>query len=256
MKDKIKSVFTNLSQKLRLWAKITLLITIILLTLLITITTISINLPESDPIQQMFIIGKIIIGMIFGIEFVILTGVMVANSHRKIKRLAILGRDRDLTRSLWKYPILIMFPFGIATFFLYSSVIDLLFIEYLTRAFYHPMDLYYLISIPTFISIIVVCTYRGIIKKTILPKWRETVNFKSLIGRRSKISIKELQRNFRGKKDYFYDSLLEWIRQFQFTIEGDMIILNKDTVEDFIKTLDSKYREWDMIEKKKIGDKK
>jgi len=50
----------------------------------------------------------------------------------------------------------------------------------------------------------------------------------------------------------FNDKLLNWARDFNFKIEGDYLIINKDTALDFINELERQFKMWEKPEKEKI----
>lgn len=50
----------------------------------------------------------------------------------------------------------------------------------------------------------------------------------------------------------FNDKLLNWARDFNFKIEGDYLIINKDTALDFINMLERHFKMWEKPEKEKI----
>ena len=53
----------------------------------------------------------------------------------------------------------------------------------------------------------------------------------------------------------FNEKILEWADEFDFTINGDYLQFNKETVEDFIDILDKQFEEWHKEERHKIAKK-
>lgn len=90
--------------------------------------------------------------------------------------------------------------------------------------------------------------------RKIIPKRTDVMKFSSFIRNREKIPILELQEYFQGDK-LFYDKLLTWVDQFKFKIDGDLVILNSETVDDFIHMIDTQYKKWTYKEKSKKQNK-
>ncbi len=53
--------------------------------------------------------------------------------------------------------------------------------------------------------------------------------------------------------DTFNDIIFDWAEKFGFTIDGDYVVINKDSVSDFIDSLDKQFIKWEKIEKDKIS---
>jgi hypothetical protein len=59
----------------------------------------------------------------------------------------------------------------------------------------------------------------------------------------------DLMRNTLGMSKYVFNNLIfNWAEEFNLTIEGDEIIINKETVNDLINALDQKFKEWEEDE--------
>lgn len=71
--------------------------------------------------------------------------------------------------------------------------------------------------------------------------------FKELISQSDEIEIDELYKFF--KKDYddrtFYRKILEWASEFNFTIDGEKLLLTESSISGFIKLLDDMYLKWE-----------
>ncbi len=76
---------------------------------------------------------------------------------------------------------------------------------------------------------------------------------KEFIEGKTQIEVETL-RNFFNINDKTFDrSLYEWALEYNLTIDGDIIIINKDTVSEFIDKLDKQFRKWEkMGEVKKV----
>lgn len=44
--------------------------------------------------------------------------------------------------------------------------------------------------------------------------------------------------------DDLWKRVFDWAKQFNFRVEGDDLIFNKDTVNEFIASLDTEFRKW------------
>ncbi|MFX0070203.1 MAG: zinc ribbon domain-containing protein [Candidatus Hermodarchaeota archaeon] len=51
----------------------------------------------------------------------------------------------------------------------------------------------------------------------------------------------------------FARNIFNWAEAFNFTVDGDYLIINKDTVTEFIEALDKQFEMWTAMEKEKIG---
>ncbi|KKL66941.1 hypothetical protein LCGC14_2139980, partial [marine sediment metagenome] len=51
----------------------------------------------------------------------------------------------------------------------------------------------------------------------------------------------------------FNTQILDWAEEFGFRIDGEFIIINKNTVDNFIDRLDKQFETWDKMETDKIG---
>ena len=51
----------------------------------------------------------------------------------------------------------------------------------------------------------------------------------------------------------FIDRIIDWADEFGFTIEEDVVIINKDSVDNFIKMLDKQFSSWEKKEALKEG---
>jgi len=76
------------------------------------------------------------------------------------------------------------------------------------------------------------------------PKIREEI-INELVEKNKKISINQLQKylNFNDKKQ-FHLQILSWSKKYQFIIDGDNIIVNKNGLNLLIKDLENSYKEW------------
>jgi len=54
-------------------------------------------------------------------------------------------------------------------------------------------------------------------------------------------------------EETFFENIIDWAVEFGFVIENDRIIINKETVSDFINMLDAQFQEWDRLEESKEG---
>jgi len=43
--------------------------------------------------------------------------------------------------------------------------------------------------------------------------------------------------------------IFKWAEEFSFTIDGDYLVINKETVSDFIDALDDEYKKWTSTDK-------
>jgi len=51
----------------------------------------------------------------------------------------------------------------------------------------------------------------------------------------------------------FNEKIFEWAKRFSFTIDGDYLVVNKDTVSDFMNALDEQFAIWEKMEEERSG---
>ena len=54
------------------------------------------------------------------------------------------------------------------------------------------------------------------------------------------------------KQKSFERKLLDWATEFSLLIDGDEIIINEETISDFIDALDAQYIKWEKTAEAKI----
>ncbi len=67
------------------------------------------------------------------------------------------------------------------------------------------------------------------------------------------IKFDRMQKLLKIDEDTLNDKLLDWATDFNFRLEEDKIIINQETVNDFINALDSQFEDWSGKEKNKIS---
>ncbi len=78
---------------------------------------------------------------------------------------------------------------------------------------------------------------------------------KKLIKGADKIKIETIREKLNIEKQIFYPKIIKWASQFDFTLDGEYLILNKDTVSDFIDALDKKFEKWESMEREGVAKK-
>ncbi len=66
-----------------------------------------------------------------------------------------------------------------------------------------------------------------------------------------RISLDRMQDVLEMEKKTFNKRIFELAKQFGFIIDGDYLIVNRDTVSDFIDSLEKTFKEWEGTEKDK-----
>ena len=54
-------------------------------------------------------------------------------------------------------------------------------------------------------------------------------------------------------KSIFNKKLFDWAAQFGFTIDGDYLIVNRDSIDNFINELDASFKLWNEKERGEEG---
>jgi len=66
----------------------------------------------------------------------------------------------------------------------------------------------------------------------------------------TRINLDRMQNVLNLDKKTFDNKIFEWARDFNFTIDGDNLIINKATVSDFIDALDKQFASWEKGKEK------
>lgn len=77
---------------------------------------------------------------------------------------------------------------------------------------------------------------------------------KTIINK-ERVSITELIDLLNVRQATFERQLLDWAVDFSLKIDGDDIIITKETQDDFLDALDAKYIQWEKSVQKKTGNK-
>ena len=73
---------------------------------------------------------------------------------------------------------------------------------------------------------------------------------------KEKVSITELISLLKVRQKTFERQLIDWAVDYSLRIDGDDIIINKDTQDDFLEALDAMYIQWQESIEKDAGKKK
>jgi len=88
-------------------------------------------------------------------------------------------------------------------------------------------------------------------------KEREEKEIRTKLEKMFKVSNRikfEMMRDALKIEEHLFNELIfEWADKFNFTIDGDYLIVNKETVDDFIQALDKQFKSWESKERNKFG---
>ncbi len=76
---------------------------------------------------------------------------------------------------------------------------------------------------------------------------------KKIVSVSEEIKLEMMRKTLKMDEDEFLDNIYDWASEFNFKIKGDLLIINQDTVEDFINALDNQFSEWERSEKTGSG---
>lgn len=76
---------------------------------------------------------------------------------------------------------------------------------------------------------------------------------KQMLRVSTKIRLDMMQDILGLSKKLFNEQIFRWANEFDFTIDGDYIVINKETVLEFINSLDQLYEEWKKVEEMGSG---
>ncbi|MBY9003170.1 MAG: hypothetical protein KGD73_04300 [Candidatus Lokiarchaeota archaeon] len=185
--------------------------------------------------------------LIIGIEFLLLS-ILIAFRIIKKSKIIALEREQFQVKSYFKkYSFIMTFTLTVGFILFFLNINDLSYVDY-----YVNIETVIIIIIIAFclLSSLISLIYYRYLKKYIVTKRTDIMKFRSIIKGREKLSIFELENIFKDDKE-FYEKLLKWIEQFNFRIDGEMLILNEENIEDFIVLLDKQYEDWNKKERAK-----
>lgn len=64
----------------------------------------------------------------------------------------------------------------------------------------------------------------------------------------SRLRLDMMRKSLEMDEKTFLDKIYDWAAEFGFTIDGDYLIINKNTVSDFIAALDQQFASWETKE--------
>jgi tetratricopeptide (TPR) repeat protein len=83
---------------------------------------------------------------------------------------------------------------------------------------------------------------------------RENIeHIKKLMQVSTKVKLDRFQDGLGMNNKDFNRKIVDWAVEFGFTIDGDYVIVNKSTIDDFIIALDHQFKDWEIKEHTKIG---
>ena len=110
-------------------------------------------------------------------------------------------------------------------------------------------DLDYLDKINENFSQIIV-KYCRQIKKELNIIEKDTISkLKELIEKSPRVNLKQIKVALKMDTHTFNNKIIDWADEFGFIIDGDYLIVNKDTVSDFIDALDKQFAKWEKGKK-------
>jgi len=73
---------------------------------------------------------------------------------------------------------------------------------------------------------------------------------KKMMSVSTRINLDRMQNVLDMDKKTFDNKIFEWAEEFGFTIDGDNLIINVNTVSDFIEALDKQFASWEKGKEK------
>ncbi len=89
-------------------------------------------------------------------------------------------------------------------------------------------------------------------EKKILQKSDEPIQMeklKRILQVSDKVELNRIQSALKMDDEVFNEKIFEWANDFRCTIDGIFLVVNKETVEDFVAMLDDSFKYWDNKEK-------
>ncbi|TFF88657.1 MAG: hypothetical protein EU549_02615 [Promethearchaeota archaeon] len=76
---------------------------------------------------------------------------------------------------------------------------------------------------------------------------------KKIVKVSNKIKLDMMRKSLKISEDEFLDKIYDWAERYDFRIDGEYLIINKETISDFIDSLDSQFDEWNKKETREEG---
>ncbi len=67
---------------------------------------------------------------------------------------------------------------------------------------------------------------------------------KKIVKVSNTISLDMMRRSLNLPEEIFLERIYDWAAEFNFKIDGSNLLINQDTLENFITSLDKQYEEW------------
>ena len=71
---------------------------------------------------------------------------------------------------------------------------------------------------------------------------------KKIISVSDRIEIEMMQKSLRMDDELFLDKIYDWAAEFNFRIDKDVLVINQETVSDFLNALDKQFETWNHLE--------
>lgn len=114
---------------------------------------------------------------------------------------------------------------------------------------------FYLILIPVILaiafSIAMIIIMKGIVKKREKP---ETIRkIEQIVKVSDRVKLDMMRKTLKMTEEAFLERIYNWAERFNFKIDGDYLVINKETVDSFLNELDKQYSEWEKTETTREG---
>ncbi len=76
---------------------------------------------------------------------------------------------------------------------------------------------------------------------------------KKIISVSRRIKLEMMRKSLGMTEEAFLDKIYDWAAHYDFIIDGDYLIINQETVSNFITELDAQFREWETKEQAGMG---
>jgi hypothetical protein len=93
-------------------------------------------------------------------------------------------------------------------------------------------------------------------KQIVVTKRQESEiieKLKEMLEVSNRINLDMMRKVLRIDEDQFNDKIFAWAKEFQFKIDGDFIIIDKDAISDFLNALDKQFADWEQFEDRGNG---
>jgi len=151
---------------------------------------------------------------------------------------------------------------AILTYIFFNQVIlGLMYIFFINKTALDPVFYYFILYWLLFLIISIITSIIGrkyfSIRTSelqgIKPRPDTLEKLRDILNVSNRIKLERVQNILDLNNKDFDEKIIKWANEFGFRIDGEYLIVNKESIAEFIEALDEKFIEWETSEKDNIG---